>query len=61
MINYDSIKEGTFNHSTFIEDSILDYLDISIDEDIECEEELLHNTGLVELVDIVNYNKEEIL
>lgn len=53
-VDYDKLTEGSFDHSSFIEDSILTYMDIIIDEDLEAEEDLLSGDSLLEMIDILD-------
>lgn len=54
MKTYDKMVEGTFDLSTFIENSILTYLDICIEEDLEAEYEFLTDNIILETMDIMD-------
>lgn len=54
MKTYDKIVEGTFDLNTFIENSILTYLDICIEEDLETEYEFLTDNIILETMDIMD-------
>lgn len=54
MKTYDKIVEGTFDLNTFIENSILTYLDICIEEDLEAEYEFLTDNIILETMDIMD-------
>lgn len=56
-LNYDNMKEGTFDYSTYIDESLLIYLDLAIDEETQIENELLFGSdNLIDLIDIIDQN-----